>query len=74
MDSVTLVIDELSAYDLWYYSDIITSSKVEVFISGAVGWSQVQVTNKNVTIPDGDARNGKLEITINWRRYDAVTM
>ena len=74
VDSVTLVIDELSAYDLWYYSDIITSSKVEVFISGAVGWSQVQVTNKNVTIPDGDARNGKLEITINWRRYDAVTM
>lgn len=74
VDSVTLVIDELSAYDLWYYSDIITSPKVEILLQNVDGWSQVQVTNKNVTIPDGDARNGKLEITVNWRRYDAVTM
>lgn len=73
-DSVTLVIDELSAYDLWYYADIITSSKVELLLRDVDGWSQVQVTNKNVTIPDGEGRNGKLEITVNWRRYDAVTM
>ena len=73
VDSLELYIDELIPYDLWYYADIITSSKVEVSLDGT-NWYQVQVTNKNVTIPTGEMGNGKLEITVNWRRYDAVTM
>ena len=73
VDSLGLYIDELIPYDLWYYADIITSSKVEVSLDGST-WNRVQVTNKNVTVPTGEMSNGKLEITVNWRKYDAVTM
>ena len=72
-DSFALIIDNLSPYDFWYYSDVVTSSKVEVSLDG-YEWNQVQVTNKNATTPDGTMTNGKLEITVNWRKYDAVTM
>ena len=73
VDSFDLYLDDLLPYDLWYYADVITSSKVEVSMDGQT-WNQVQVTNKNVTIPDGEMGNGKLDITVNWRKYDAVTM
>lgn len=73
VDSFNLYLDDLLPYDLWYYSDVITSSEVEVSLDGQT-WNQVQVTNKNVTIPTGEMGNGKLEITVNWRKYDAVTM
>ena len=73
VDSFDLYLDDLLPYDLWYYADVITSSKVEVSLDGQT-WNQVQVTNKNVTIPTGEMGNGKLEITVNWRKYDAVTM
>ena len=73
VDGLNLYLDDLLPYDLWYYADVITSSKVEVSLDGQT-WNQVQVTNKNVTIPTGEMGNGKLEITVNWRKYDAVTM
>lgn len=73
VDGFDLYLDDLLPYDLWYYADVITSSKVEVSLDGQT-WNQVQVTNKNVTIPTGEMGNGKLEITVNWRKYDAVTM
>ena len=73
VDGLDLYLDDLLPYDLWYYADVITSSKVEVSLDGQI-WNQVQVTNKNVTIPAGEMGNGKLEITVNWRKYDAVTM
>lgn len=73
VDGLDLYLDDLLPYDLWYYADVITSSKVEVSLDGQT-WNQVQVTNKNVTIPAGEMGNGKLEITVNWRKYDAVTM
>lgn len=74
VDGMTLRLRDLSAYDLWYYADVITSSKVEVSLDGA-NYTQVQVTTKNYTLPDGETKiNGKLEIAINWKRYDAVTM
>ena len=73
VDGLDLYLDDLLPYDLWYYADVITSSKVEVSLDGQT-WNQVQVTTKNVTIPTGTIGNGKLEITVNWRKYDAVTM
>lgn len=73
VDGLDLYLDDLLPYDLWYYADVITSSKVEVSLDGQT-WNQVQVTTKNVTIPTGEMGNGKLEITVNWRKYDAVTM
>lgn len=72
-DGLTISMVGLNAYDFWYYSDIITSPLVEVSLDGA-NWVKVQVTSKNVTIPDGDSFNGKLDITIKYKRYDAVDM
>lgn len=75
-DGFTLRLDGLNAYDYWYYADVLLSSKVEVSLdSNLTSWAQVQVTTKNVTIPDGEAgEKGKLEINVNWKRYDAVSM
>ena len=72
-DGLTLRLDGLSAYDLWYYSDVMFSSNVQVSLDGTA-WDRVQVTTKSATQPDGGANNGKLEIAINWKRYDAVAM
>lgn len=74
VDGMTLRLRDLSAYDLWYYADVITSSKVEISLDGT-NYTQVQVTTKNISFPDGETKtSGKLEIAINWKRYDAVTM
>ena len=74
VDGFTLRITGLDVYDLWYYADVINSSKVEVSLDGLT-WAQVQVTTKNITLPDGDAgTEGKLDVGVNWRRYDAVAM
>lgn len=73
-DGFKLYLDDLTAYDYWYYADIITSSKVEVSLDG-ITWNQVEVTTKSVTIPNtSEGKTNKLEITVNWRNYDAVTM
>ena len=75
VDGFTLKMTDLQPYDLWYYSDVITSSKVEVSLDNGTTYNQVQVTTKNITLPDGDTKqNGKLEIGVNWKRYDAVAM
>lgn len=75
VDGFTLRLNNLFPYDIWYYSDVITSSKVEVSLDDGMTYDQVQVTTKNIILPDGDTKqNGKLEIAVNWKRYDAVTM
>ena len=74
LDGFTLYLDELDTYDIWYYSDIINSSNIRVSFDGT-NWDRVEVTTKNYTLPDGDAqKNGKVEIAINWKKYDAVIM
>lgn len=74
VDGLTIMLDGLNAYDFWYYSDVVTSGNVQISLDGGVTYERVQVTSKSATIPDGDGANGKLEITINWRHYDAVDM
>lgn len=72
VQGLTLFLDELNAYDYWYYSDIITSSKVEVII-GVGSWRVVQVDAKNVQIPNNDMGKPKdLEVQINLQAYDAI--
>lgn len=73
VDSFTIKMDGLNNYDLWYYSDVCNSSQVKVCVDGT-NWHQVQVTTKSFTLPDGGASDGKLEITLNWKKYDAVAM
>ena len=72
VQGLTLFLDELNAYDYWYYSDIITSSKVEICIDGG-SWRVVQVDTKNVQIPNNDMGKPKdLEVQINLQGYDAI--
>lgn len=73
-DGFTLAMDGLNQYDLWYYADIITSSKVEVSIDNGTTWDRVEITDKSITLPDGERTDGKLEIQVNWKRYDAVAL
>lgn len=72
-DGLVLALDGLDAYDVWYYSDVVLSSKVEISLDGGQTFDRVQVTTKEVETPDFVA-NGKVEITVNWRRYDAVDL
>ena len=73
VQGLTLFLDELNAYDYWYYSDIITSSKVEICIEGSGFWRTVQVETKSVQIPDNDTGKPKdLEVQINLQGYDAI--
>lgn len=72
IEALSLFLEGLTAYDLWYYSDIITSSSVKVSLDGNT-WRQVDVTTNSVTIPNGDAGDfNKLTIAVNYRKYDAV--
>lgn len=75
MDGFTLKLDNLSPYDMWYYSDVLTSSKVEVSLDHGATFDRVQVTNKDITLmTDGNMSNGVIEFNVNWRKYDAVGM
>lgn len=84
-ESLTFSIDELNTYDLWYYSDILTSSEVSLlahdgeFIGSVsqgqlVGGIRLEITTKSVTIPSGDRADGKIEFEAKIKRYDAVTL
>ena len=84
-NSMRLSIDKLTTYDLWYYSDILTSSDVRLVIydeelvgsisSGRiVGGIQLEITTKSSTIPSSDRADGKLEFEAKIKRYDAVTL
>lgn len=73
VQGLTLFMDELNAYDYWYYSDIITSSKVEIFIPGSSIWRVVQVDAKSIQIPNNDTgKPNDLEVQINLQGYDAI--
>ena len=74
VDSFTLRLENLDRYDLWYYSDLITSSRVRVTIDGA-NWYDVHVDKKDYTLPESNAgRLSKFEIPIKFRKYDAVIL
>lgn len=73
-DGFVLRLEGLNNYDYWYYSDMIHSSEVWLTLDG-VEWQRVGVATKDVTIPDGNAgKTNVLEISVNYRRYDAVSM
>lgn len=75
-ESLIFSIDELTTYDLWYYSDILTSSEVLLrTIDGKyISSIRLEITTKSVTIPSGERADGKLEFEAKIKRYDAVTL
>lgn len=89
MQGLKLRIDGLDLYDLWYYGDVILSGDVQVLVldqnneepqtiyTDELNADRLHavVTDKNITVPTGDKGfDGKLEITLNTREYDAVAM
>ena len=59
---ITLKLDDLNAYDLWYYSDLLTSSNVFALIDGE--WQRIQVITKNINIPFNSVKRLELMIDI----------
>lgn len=71
-DGFVLKLEGLSRYDMWYYGDILTSSKVRVSFDGTT-WRQVQVTGKAIELPMSDeGALNVLEIPVNYRHYDTL--
>lgn len=72
-DSVTLRLDGLNRYDLWYYGDVVMSSFVAVSFKDGTTSYRAEVTTKNIELPANDeGALGSLEITLNYSRYDSL--
>ena len=72
-DSVTLRLDGLNRYDLWYYGDVVTSSFVAVSFKDGTKSYRAEVTTKKIELPANDeGALGSLEITLNYSRYDSL--
>ena len=70
-DGVTLRMECLTAFDVWYYGDIVTSSRVRVSLDGT-NYRTVQVDSKSVSVPDGDGEVTELKVNIIYAEYDAI--
>lgn len=68
-DVVVLTLTGLTQYDVWYYSDIITSLRVEVD-----GFGRVEIQTKEITLPDGESGTFDLKIKCKLAEYDAVAL
>lgn len=61
--TMALYLDDLSAYDVWYYSDIIASDVVNV------NGRQVNVTTSSITYPNGYDR-GEVVVNVEFSNFD----
>lgn len=69
--SLTARIEGLTAYDYWYYADVINSSNVRAYYNGQ--WRKVAVETKDATMPNASSGEFKtMEITIKFAKYDAI--
>lgn len=70
-----LHLPQLTAYDYWYFSDIITSSDVRVAVSEIDADfgedTRVKVTTKSVTIPNG-ASVADFDVDVILKDYDII--
>ena len=60
---MALYLDDLNAYDVWYYSDIIASDVVNV------NGRQVNITTSSVTYPNGYDR-GEVVVNVEFSNFD----
>lgn len=60
---MALYLDDLSAYDVWYYSDIIASDVVNV------NGRKVNVTTSSITYPNGYDR-GEVVVNVEFSNFD----
>ena len=74
VDSLTAVMRDITAHDIEYYSDLVTSNEVfilsETKVDGVYLTEQVDVQTKKITIPNGVTQKYDFKIDINHRHYD----
>lgn len=71
-DGVTIKLDKLTAFDVWYYASIITSDSVQISLRNDDCYVGANVVTKNVVTPDGDNEFYELEIELEVSHYDAI--
>lgn len=75
-EEFTLRLEHLTAYDLWWYSDLLTSDYVTVADESlnSPTTRTVEVLTKSITIPDGSVKDTTFEIKVKYRTGDAFNL
>lgn len=75
-EAFTLRLEHLTAYDVWWYSDLLTSDYVAVADDNlnSPTASTVEVLTKSITIPDGSVKDTTFEIKVKYRTGDAFNL
>ena len=75
-EEFTLRLEHLTAYDVWWYSDLLTSDSVTVADDSLKSPTAktVEVTTKSITIPDGSVKDTTFEIKVKYRTGDAFNL
>lgn len=72
----TLRLEHLTAYDVWWYSDLLTSDYVLIGDDNSTSLTgkTVEVMTKSITIPDGSINDTTFEIKVKYRTGDAFNL
>ena len=72
-EEFSLKVEHLTAYDMWWYSDLLSSDNVLVapFALNDAQVKAVEVTTKSITIPDGSVGDATFEIKVKYKTTDA---
>ena len=75
-EEFTLRLEHLTAYDVWWYSDLLTSDFVAVADDSFASPTSktVEVTTKSITIPDGSVNDTTFEIKVKYKTGDAFNL
>ena len=77
-EEFTLRLEHLTAYDVWWHSDLLTSDSVTVTVADASLSSPiaktVEVTTKSITIPDGSVNDTTFEVKVKYKTGDAFNL
>lgn len=80
-DSVVLGIDGLSNYDVWYYSSLVASPEITMYFKllqypddDAPITIPVKIATNDFKIEAGADGTRRLEFTINYAKYDSITL
>lgn len=72
-EEFSLKVEHLTAYDMWWYSDLLASDNVlvaPISLNDAQA-KTVEVTTKSITIPDGSVSDATFEIKVKYKTTDA---
>lgn len=72
----SLRLEHLTAYDMWWYSDLLISDYVAVADDSlnSPTANTVEVLTKSITIPDGSIKDTTFEIKVKYRTGDAFNL